>query len=73
VSNLIGELYAEAGLPDGVFNVVHGDREAVDALRAPRADPALVVTVAAALDDPPEGGSARERVVNPPRAPRACA
>ena len=27
----------EAGLPDGVFNVVHGDKEAVDALlRAPR-------------------------------------
>lgn len=26
------ELLAEAGLPDGVFNVVHGDRMAVDAL-----------------------------------------
>ena len=26
------ELYAEAGLPDGVFTVVHGDKEAVDAL-----------------------------------------
>jgi malonate-semialdehyde dehydrogenase (acetylating)/methylmalonate-semialdehyde dehydrogenase len=26
----IGELLQEAGLPDGVFNVVHGDREAVD-------------------------------------------
>ena len=25
-------LLAEAGLPDGVFNVVHGDKEAVDAL-----------------------------------------
>jgi malonate-semialdehyde dehydrogenase (acetylating)/methylmalonate-semialdehyde dehydrogenase len=26
------ELWAEAGLPDGVFTVVHGDKEAVDAL-----------------------------------------
>jgi malonate-semialdehyde dehydrogenase (acetylating) / methylmalonate-semialdehyde dehydrogenase len=26
----IGELWQEAGLPDGVFNVVHGDRQAVD-------------------------------------------
>jgi malonate-semialdehyde dehydrogenase (acetylating)/methylmalonate-semialdehyde dehydrogenase len=31
-SNLIAELYREAGLPDGVFNVVHGDRLAVDAI-----------------------------------------
>ena len=31
-SNLIAELYREAGLPDGVFNVVHGDKVAVDAL-----------------------------------------
>ena len=32
VSNLVAELYAEAGLPDGVFNVIHGDKVAVDAL-----------------------------------------
>jgi malonate-semialdehyde dehydrogenase (acetylating)/methylmalonate-semialdehyde dehydrogenase len=32
VSNRIAELYAEAGLPDGVFNVVHGDKVAVDAI-----------------------------------------
>jgi malonate-semialdehyde dehydrogenase (acetylating) / methylmalonate-semialdehyde dehydrogenase len=31
-SNLVAELYADAGLPDGVFNVVHGDKEAVDRL-----------------------------------------
>ncbi|MGZ4495584.1 MAG: CoA-acylating methylmalonate-semialdehyde dehydrogenase [Nocardioides sp.] len=28
----MAELWKEAGLPDGVFNVVHGDKEAVDAL-----------------------------------------
>jgi len=28
----LGELLMESGLPEGVFNIVHGDREAVDAL-----------------------------------------
>ena len=29
---LMAELWQQAGLPDGVFNVVHGDKEAVDRL-----------------------------------------
>ena len=32
----IAELFKQAGLPDGVFNVVHGDKQAVDALLAHR-------------------------------------
>ncbi len=36
-SLFLAELWKRAGLPDGVFNVVHGDKEAVDAiLAAPR-------------------------------------
>ncbi len=33
-SLLAAEMLADAGLPDGVFNVVHGDKESVDALIA---------------------------------------
>jgi len=29
---LVAEMWKQAGLPDGVFNVVHGDKEAVDGL-----------------------------------------
>ena len=32
VGNFIADLYTQAGLPDGVFNVVHGDKVAVDAI-----------------------------------------
>jgi malonate-semialdehyde dehydrogenase (acetylating)/methylmalonate-semialdehyde dehydrogenase len=31
-ANLLGELLAEAGIPEGVFNIVHGGRECVDTL-----------------------------------------
>ncbi|MGW4912580.1 CoA-acylating methylmalonate-semialdehyde dehydrogenase [Streptomyces sp. NPDC004270] len=31
-ANFVAELYKKAGLPDGVFNVVHGGKDAVDAL-----------------------------------------
>ena len=34
VSLRIAELWAQAGLPDGVFNVVHGDKQIVDAILA---------------------------------------
>jgi malonate-semialdehyde dehydrogenase (acetylating) / methylmalonate-semialdehyde dehydrogenase len=33
-ANLLAEMLKEAGLPDGVFNVVHGDKQTVDAILA---------------------------------------
>ncbi|MGA7157367.1 MAG: CoA-acylating methylmalonate-semialdehyde dehydrogenase, partial [Acidobacteriaceae bacterium] len=33
-SNLLAEMLKEAGLPNGVFNVIHGDKQAVDAILA---------------------------------------
>ncbi|OAH12315.1 CoA-acylating methylmalonate-semialdehyde dehydrogenase [Streptomyces jeddahensis] len=33
-ANFAAELYKKAGLPDGVFNVVHGGKDAVDAILA---------------------------------------
>ena len=33
-ANLLAELLAEAGVPAGVFNVIHGDKVAVDAILA---------------------------------------
>lgn len=32
ISKMVAEIYKEAGLPDGVFNIVNGDKEVVDAL-----------------------------------------
>jgi len=43
-ANLLAEWFCEAGLPDGVFNVVHGDRDAVNALLT-HADVASVSSV----------------------------
>lgn len=31
-ANFVAELYRQAGLPDGIFTVVHGDKAAVDAI-----------------------------------------
>jgi malonate-semialdehyde dehydrogenase (acetylating)/methylmalonate-semialdehyde dehydrogenase len=31
-TNFVAQMWKDAGLPDGVFNVVHGDKESVDAL-----------------------------------------
>ncbi|MFF7476071.1 CoA-acylating methylmalonate-semialdehyde dehydrogenase [Streptomyces sp. NPDC008092] len=33
-ANFVARLYRQAGLPDGVFNVVHGGKDAVDAILA---------------------------------------
>lgn len=38
---MLAEMWKEAGLPDGVWNVVHGDKEAVDSLLAHPDVPAI--------------------------------
>ena len=42
-SIFVAELLKEAGLPDGVFNVVHGDKVAVDAILEHPDDPGRLV------------------------------
>ena len=68
---LLAEWLAEAGLPDGVFNVVHGDKEAVDASAAPSGDVVAVSFVglhadcALYLRDLPRTASVRRRWAAP--------
>ena len=38
ISIKLAELFQEAGLPDGVFNVINGDKEVVDAILSPYCD-----------------------------------
>ena len=39
----LAELFSEAGLPDGVLNVVNGDKEVVDAILQNKDIPAVVL------------------------------
>ena len=71
-TQLQAELWAEAGLPDGVFNIVYGGREAVDAMLGPSRDRRDRVR---RLDDRgparPRDRDARGQAGRPPtRAPR---
>ena len=61
----LGELLMESGLPEGVFNIVHGDRECVDALLA---HPLVRGDLVRRLD---AGGAARLRDRHAERQARA--
>ena len=71
-SLLLAELMAQAGLPGGVFSVVQGDKEAVDAL-LDHPDVAAVSFVGLDADRPPrvrDGGRSPASGCRPSAAPR---
>ncbi len=67
-SDLVARLYQQAGLPDGVFNVVHGDKVAVDAiLEHPRHRRGLVRRLDADRQVRPRGRLAHRQAGPGPR------